>query len=383
MATRVAIAPDLFRWAVERAGWDQETIDRRAPRLDDWLRGSQPTLHQLEAFAHATHTPLGLMFLPRPPHEEVPIPDLRTRRNERLPRPSADLLETIYLCQARQEWYRRYAGELGLLEVALVGSVSTTSDPQSLAETVRSALTYEVEDRTSSRTVDDARRALIDGIESLGILVMVSGIVGSDTHRVLDPDEFRGFALADPIAPVIFVNGADTKAAQIFTLAHELGHLLLGDSALSDASMTDASGADAELWCNTFAAELLVPAEELLRVFDGRFDPDELQRLSRVFRASTLAVLKRLHDIGLIGWEAFRPAYDGEVERVLELAAARGDDAGGNFYNTQPLRLSRRFATALISSALEGSTTYREAYRLLGTRKPATFEGLAEHLGVS
>jgi len=67
VATRVAVAPKLLYWAVERAGWDDETADKRAPKLDEWVSGQQPTLKQLEKFARDTHTPLGLLFLPEPP----------------------------------------------------------------------------------------------------------------------------------------------------------------------------------------------------------------------------------------------------------------------------------------------------------------------------
>jgi hypothetical protein len=104
---RVRVKPEMLRWACERAGFEPGALAERIPRLASWLRGeAQPTLKQLESFALATHTPVGYLFLPEPLVEEVPIPDFRTMDSERLVRPSADLLDTLYLCQQRQEWYR-------------------------------------------------------------------------------------------------------------------------------------------------------------------------------------------------------------------------------------------------------------------------------------
>ena len=85
---------------------------------------------------------------------------------------------------------------------------------------MRGILAWTSETRSQLRNWDSALTRLRESAERAGILVMISGVVGSNTRRRLDPKEFRGFALADPYAAIVFVNGADSKAAQVFTLAH-------------------------------------------------------------------------------------------------------------------------------------------------------------------
>lgn len=385
MPVRVSVAPGLLKWAVERAGWDDDTTQRRAPKLDEWISGDrQPTLKQLESFAQATHTPFGLLFLPEPPNEPVPIPDMRTVGNAAVPRPSADLLDTIYICQTRQEWYRDYARDHGAPRLEFVGSATTNTPPVDAARTMRAALDFGLTERTVFTSSDDALRRLIDRIEAIGVLVMVNGIVGGDTHRALDPEEFRGFALSDPVAPLIFVNGSDTKAAQIFTLIHELAHVWLGGSALSDAAMVARDGVVEELWCNQVAAEVLVPLAALRGDYQGELTPQELTRLARRYRVSTLVILKRLFDAHFLGWDDYRERYEAEREAMIELAKRRrGENSGGNYYNTQPLRLSRQFARAVVASTYQGDTSFRDAFQLLGTKKHETFARLADEIGVA
>ncbi|WP_235678705.1 ImmA/IrrE family metallo-endopeptidase [Mycolicibacterium aubagnense] len=378
------VAPSLLEWAIERAGWDDDTTARRAPKLDMWISGDErPTLKQLEKFAHATHTPFGLLFLSEPPDEPVPIPDMRTIGNAAVPRPSADLLDTIYICQARQDWYRDYARDQGVPELPFVGSATADTPVVQAAQMIRSELGFNLADRTAFANSDEALRQLIDRIENTGVLVMVNGIVGSDTHRALAPEEFRGFALSDPYAPLIFVNGADTKAAQIFTLIHELAHIWLGGSALSDAAMASRDGVSEELWCNRVAAEVLVPLSALRADYQGQPTPQEISRLARRYKVSTLVILKRLFDARYLAWDDYQQMYKDERDAVIAHAKNRRGESGGNYYNTQPLRLSRHFARAVIASTYEGSTSFREAFQLLGTRKHETFSKLADEIGVS
>lgn len=384
VVVRVDVAPELLRWAVRRAGWDDETVGRRVPDFFAWVAGEKrPTLKQLEKFAHATHAPFGLLFLPEPPHEEMPIPDMRTMGNAEISQPSVDLLDTIYECQRRQEWYREYALLNGFDEVTFVASSSVDASPIEVAGQIRQALGVESDGASPRMSGVQGFRLLIDRIEAMGVLVMVNGVVGSNTHRKLDPAEFRGFALADPLAPLVFVNGADTEAAKAFTLIHELAHIWLGGSALSDADMTAKNGRAEELWCNQVAAEVLVPLTSVIADFRGVVSADELERLAGRYHVSTLVVLKRLYDAELLSWDHYSRAYEEEKQRIMSILSSKRSAGGGNFYNTQPLRLSRSFSRAVISSALEGSTTYREAFQLLGTKKRATFDNLAETVGVA
>ncbi|CAB4568888.1 unannotated protein [freshwater metagenome] len=210
---------------------------------------------------------------------------------------------------------------------------------------------------------------------------MISGIVGSNTHRALDPKEFRGFALVDPRAAVVFVNGADSKAAQVFTLVHELAHLWLGETALSDLDPRSVRSNDVERWCNQVAAEFLVPMSEFRERFDRRRDlRGQLRPLAELFRVSTQVILGRLREAGVLSWDQYMAELEVEREAVAAFLADRG--GGGNYYNTKPVQVSRRFASAVIASAKEGRTPYTRAMRLLDMKKESTFDGLAEHLGV-
>lgn len=380
MAEHMDVRPDLLRWALDRSGMTDE--DRRYERFSRWANGEgQPTYRQLEAFATATHAPLGYLFLQSPPIERVPIADFRTMGNTAVNGPSPDLLETIYDSQMRHDWFRSYAVEKGYEPLPFVGSITVDDPIEVVAEDIRRSIGFDMDQRARFSTYENALRQLIDSIEDVGVLVMVSGIVGGNTRRKLDPEEFRGFALTDPAASLIFVNGADTKAAQIFTMIHELVHVWLGETALSDAAMTRRSGNAHELWANRVAAEVLVPMASIRADYRQSVELAELERLAKRYKVSTLVVLRRVFDAGFILWDDYRARYVAEHRRLRDIID-RTRGSGGDYYNNQPLRISRIFARAVIVDTLEGGTLYRDAFGLLGAAKRKTFEGLAEKLGV-
>jgi Zn-dependent peptidase ImmA (M78 family) len=377
---RAEINLGMFGWARARAGYSPAALARRFPQLEAWEKGRRkPTLKQLESFSKATHTPLGFLFLPEPPDEPLPIPDLRTAGNIHIGRPSPDLLDTIYICQQRQEWYRDFARSTGEAPPEFAGSARLQDDVVNTAALMRRALGFDLEERRSLSTWTEALRRFIEQADALGILVMSSGVVLNNTHRQLNPEEFRGFAMADDLAPLVFINGKDTKAAQMFTLAHELAHIWLGQSGVSDAQATSVPEQAVELWCNRIAAELLAPLDVLRSEYNRRAELQaEVSRLARCFKVSTLVILRRIYDAGGIGREEFWNIYADELRRLQTIP--RG--SGGDFYLTQEARLSKRFAGALVSSTLEGQTLFRDALRLLGFSKMETFQKLGQSLGV-
>lgn len=379
---RVSVSPELITWARERAGREPLELTGRFPKLQEWESGEvQPTLRQLEDFARAVHVPIGYLFLPAPPEEGLPIPDFRTIGDRDIARPSPNLLDTLYLCQQRQDWYRSYARMHGLEPLPFVGSMQVDSAPVEASKRIRQALEISIAERQRLPSWTDALRQLVARAEEAGVLVMASSIVGSNSHRKLDVEEFRGFALVDDLAPLVFINAADSKAAQMFTLAHELAHLWLGESGISNVEAGRLPDQAIERWCNSVAAEVLMPLERLRDVHQpGGAVLDEIQRLARAFKVSTLVALRRLFDGGMIDQATLWQCYRQELARIRELD--RGGSGGGNFYRTLGTRTGKRFARAVLSSTLEGQTLFQDAFRMLGVRKTSTFYEAAREMGV-
>lgn len=361
---RVDIHPELIRWARERAGMSFEALAARFPKLDAWERGEiKPTLRQLESYAKATRAPLGYFFLPQPPAEPLPIPEFRTLGDAPLRRPSPNLLETLYAMQRRQAWLREERIEQGAAPLAFVSSMNRDTPPAALAEAMRRTLGMGPNWAAAHRTWTEALRALRERSEEVGIMVVSNGVVGNDTNRRLDPNEFRGFVLVDPYAPLIFINGADGKAAQMFTLAHELAHLWVGQNAVFDLCELQPADAGVERLCNQAAAEFLLPEQDMRSAWPEALESDlPYEALARRFKVSELVAARRALDLGLITREQFADLY----RRHLETERRDGSGSGGDFYATQRARVGRVFAEAVFRAVREGRLLYREAFELTG-----------------
>ena len=395
----VDVKPELIRWARRRSGLSAKSFLKKFPKMELWEAGKkQPTLKQLEKFAKAAHVPIGYLFWDKPPEEKPPIPDFRKMAEAKSIRPSPNLLETIYICQRQQDWYRDWQKAEKMRPLAFIGSARPLeSHIVKTAEHIAKVLKFDIEKRKKLPSWTAALRQFIEMANSKGILVMRSGIVGNNTRRKLDPEEFRGFALSDPLAPLIFINSADTKAAQMFTLAHELAHLWIDQTAVSNMQALHVSGSQSgssslnisesriEAWCNKVAAELLAPLKALRKeVFFAKNKADfskEIERLARSFKVSSLVILRRLYDAKHITFQEFSRKYGEELKKIKSLKKGDGS-GGGDFFRTFNSRIAPPFARALAVSALEGYTPFREAFQLLGIRKTATFKKIIKNFNL-
>lgn len=373
---RVDVSPDLIKWAINRTDKAQ-ALEQDFPVLKWISREKQPTLKQLEKFAKATSTPVGLFFLPTPPVEKLSIPNFRTIEDNKGYHPSPDLLETVQTMERRQEWIRSYFVDQSYDPLTFVGSAKRTDNIKLVAKAIRITLGLNNGWAAGCSNWQEALRMLQRKVEAAGIFVFVSGIVGNNTHRKLNVNEFRGFVLVDDFAPVVFINGADGKAAQMFTLAHELAHIWFGASAAFDLNNLEPSLDEIEVLCNKVAAEFLIPEEELYTFWKKvHRDDDRFGKIARQFKVSEIVAARRALDLKFINKSEFFEFYNVKQQEMYEQTT----NGGGDFYRTQAVRIGRRFAETVITATKEGSLLYREAYRLTGLNG-RTFSELAERLG--
>jgi Zn-dependent peptidase ImmA (M78 family) len=382
MVANVEVKPALLEWARKRAFLSTEaladSLSVSVGAVARWEQTGVLSLSRLEKVSQKTRTPVGYFFLEQPPAESLPVTDFRTLGATTPRQPSPDLLEMLYICERRQAWYREYLLFEEAEALPPVTRASTRSDPVETAESIRSAIGWDSRARSAFVYWDDALRDLVRRIEDAGVLVMRSGIVGSNTHRHLDVEEFRGFALSDDYAPLIFVNSRDARAAQMFTLAHELVHIWLGESGVSDAHVSSRNSS--ERFCNAVAGEVLVPIGEFRANWNNAAGTwSEARRLARLFKVSQLVVLIRALEASVIAREEFDQLYP----QAAAIGKASTTSDGGDFYKTQGARLGARFKEAVVISTLEGRTGYTEAFRLLGIRSESTFDTMARQLGVT
>lgn len=368
---RVTIQPRVLAWALESTGLSEDELLRKFSRLPEWRSGeSSPTLRQAMELADAAHIPFGRLLLETPTGEEVGVADFRTLNNAGIAATSPGLRETIFANQNRLAWYASYADEEGIDPPEPYSSKTPEEGPAQAAARARLALGLAEFKPVPGR---DKVAELSGRMEEAGILVARNSIVGNSTRRKLDVNEFRGFTLADDGYALVFVNTRDAKSAQLFSLAHELGHVVLGQPGISDHS----DRLNLERWCNSFAAAFLGPAEAVESEFDGGELLDSLSTLSRRFGLSREAMLFRLVELGLI--ERSEAAH--VVGAVKNDSHERSEEGGAPPpYILIRSRVGGRFFDTVTRAAANGQIPEMEAARYLGAASHESFAPLrAEH----
>ena len=321
-AFRLDVKDALLHWAMERSNKSADELSKKQNlyKLNEWLAGTRkPTRLQLEAFAKATYTPFGYLLLSDPPHEQPSsIPHFRTMKNSSPSKRSINLEDTITIIEQRQDWMRDYLIEIGAKPLNFVGSSGVNDDPVNVANNIRMTLGL-TPGWTATRKWETAQKHLRNRIEDARIFLSMSKIVQHNRSRQLDPKEFRGFVLVDNYAPFVFVNSADISGAQMFTLAHELAHVWVGESASFDLyRLAPNPNIRLELACNKIAAEFLVPTKELLQRWDQfiEYPYGPYKAISHHFKVSSIVAARRALDTRCISQKEFDEFYDRYTRKV-------------------------------------------------------------------
>ena len=370
----IDVRPDVLQWACAYAQKDAEAVSRKFPQYKEWVKKEKkPTLHQLEEFARFTNVPFGYLILDEVPYIAVtPVKDFRTLKNRGvdLAEYSPELRDTIGMMRDRQEWLHEYKEENGYAEVDFIGTIHQDMKIEEALKIIRKKLDISVRWQEDLDKGKNAFSYFRKRMERLGVIVFVNSMVGNNTHRLLNPEEFRGFALADLYAPLIFINGEDAPAARLFTLLHELVHLFCGRDGLDDGT---------EAYCNKIAALLLVPEDAFLekwKEYEGSFD-----HLKDYFRVSLLVVYRAAFTYGLITKEEWADYHFSFLEKWKAEKAGKQRKGGPDFYKSLPNRIGESFSHYVFRAVKERSLLYKEAYELLGI-KGDTFQRALKEAGV-
>ncbi len=385
--TEAFITPRLVTWAREREGLTLETAAERVnidpARLESWESDvAHPTFRQAQNLAQKLHIPFGYLFLRAPPSEELPLPDLRAIGDRPPISPSPELSDVLQDALRKRDWYREHQEDEEASPLAFIARYSLSESPTQIAADIRETLGINEDMRQKATSWEGFLVLLVRQAEQAGILVLRSGVVGNNNLRKLSVAEFQGFAISDDLAPLVFINGQDWKAAQVFTLAHELAHLWIGESGISNLDYRKRSSQHQnriERLCDQVAVEVLVPNQDFISRWQVETPIDEnLQALAKRYRVSQFVILRR----ALENEQLTDTQYWDHYDQLRAKVKGKGPPGGGNFYANLLARNSSTLTLALLSAARVGRVPYRDAARLLNVRM-RTLPGLQQRLFAS
>lgn len=372
------VSPEVLTWARQTAGLTpteaaakaqlkatlKQTAEERIAALEDGsFEPSRPLLLKLAA---AYRRPLLTFYLPRPPAEAKRVEDFRTLPDRAEEVGEATLQTLVRDVRARQEVVRSLLEELEIEGSTLVARLSLQAGADAVRQFLVEALGFNRAEFRRARQPEQAFDYLRALAEKAGVFVLLAGNLGS-FHTDLDTASFRGFALADALAPFVVINDKDAKTAWSFTLLHELVHIVLGTSGISGARFEG----EVEKFCNDVASEILLDERELaeLALPDGEL-VDLLRAVAEFARARNLSgslVAYRLYRAGLIkraDWDQLGQAF---TEAFHESRRTR-PPGQPNYYVVRRHRLGRALLDLMDVTMQEGLITPTKAGQVLGVK---------------
>ena len=348
----------VLNYYFEKSGLSKEFMEQKvSKRFGQFLTGEKtPSFNQLSDMAKLFRIPLGVLLSDEViPEKKIELP-FRTVNSEFIGEPSRELRDTIEEMKSKQAFLK----EERLPKLDFIGRFSMDDDSMVVAQAVREILDFS-KNYFEKVKKEDVFKFLRGKISRVGVFVFTNGKFQDNTHRLLDSREFRGFVLSDKEAPIIFINQADTKNAQVFTLVHEFVHLLLGEEEILGQTSLESEFDEVEAFVNKVTAEVLVPADLLKMKY--KEDPS-IDELVRIFKVSRFVIARRLFDLGFIS----KSDYQQHV-REWEIAwknRTKDKGNGGNYNNNTLYRIDRNFFQYIENAIQSDRITYTEAFRLLG-----------------
>lgn len=366
------VTPEMVSWARERAGFSLAEAAAKFKSIEAWEAGeASPSYPQLEKMADAFKVPIAVFFFPEPP--DVPrisesFRSLPTTEYERLPRRIRYLVRKAKVFQLNVE---ELEGGRNPSDRQIVKDVhfNPAQSIDEMARIVRAYIGISIDEQKSWSTMEEALNKWRGALLSVGVFVF------KDQFK---QEGYSGFCLYDPDFPLIYVNNTSAKSRQIFTLFHELAHLLYetsGVDSVTDDYVARLSGQhrEIEIKCNKFAAEFLLPEGVFNRAVAGLPATEETAaRVAREFHVSREFVFRRFLDRGLVS----QVVYEDAAKRWAE---ERGGGTGGNYYNTKFAYLGREYISLVFSHFYRSRIDEAQAAEYLDI-KPKSLSGLEARL---
>ena len=382
----IKVNPTILNWLMQEA--QQGNVGSSIIDLiKEWISGEkEPTFSQIEKVSKKINIPFGYFFLEKPPLEKCKIVDFRTVDSISIHNPSRDLIDTVDLMSGIQEWMAEYNKENGASGYKFVGSIKTTDSVIPAAKTIREDLNLRLNWFEDFRNAREAFNSLRNTIADIGVIVMMNGIVGNNTHRTLNVSEFRAFALTDPYAPLIFINSRDADNGKLFSLLHELVHVWIGkDNFYNDVYGVSQKVSKEEQFCNAVAAEILVPDSIFIDEWSYQTGSNEaiIYELEKKFICSRFTLLIKAFNTRRIEKAEFNRLlnlFKGQFETMQNQKQSE-ISGGGDFYRTLATKWDRKVIQAMYSGVQSGRNQYRDVYRLTNTTGK-TFHELVRKVGI-
>ena len=385
MQVSVNISSDMLKWIVSQAS-SYGFSDTVRDYLEKWQNGNAPTFNQIEKVSKSTGIPLGYFFLQKPPVENITLVNYRTIDSEQLSNPSRNLIDTLHDMDLVQEWVREYQIANGNLPCAFVGLFKNETKYTTIAENIRNLLNIKIDWYNQTKTVEESFNFLRAAISNLGVVVMMNGVVGNNTHRPLDIEEFRAFAVVDEYAPLIFINANDSINGRLFSLVHEFVHICKGENSLyNDMVYVEHTVQPIEILCNAVAAEILVPHNVFITEWNNTvINQDNLifniDQIAKKFKCGTMVIARRAYDNGFIDYSTYQQICKTAINSYNRNRKKKKEEGGGgDYYKTLASRLDRRFLDMVVGSVRSGTMQYTDAFRLTNTSRP-TFDVLIQKI---